>query len=163
MMGLSIKPLSEDFMWRIAESKTMVSRSLEKMMLIVIGLSTAVIVGVPILMYSIETINTTTQLQGVELMVSKIHDATITVDSELFNTTTTDIWVNPGVTVNAVGNSLMIVFNPDSGSPRTWSQTYLHEIVIDNSISTHLVRTLYTMEVDMIDNIIHISFYAVPI
>ena len=40
VMKLSIKPLSEDFIGRIDEPNTMVSRSLEKMMLIAIGLST---------------------------------------------------------------------------------------------------------------------------
>lgn len=162
-MELSIKPLSEDFIGTITGQKTMVSRSLEKMMLIAIGLSTAVIVGVPVLMYAIETINTTTELQELQMAAEQIHNATMLVDSGTTNTTTINVWIRPGVTVSAAGSSLTVLYTPDAGSTRTWSQSYINDIVIAMPIGTHSDSTLYTMEVNMINGVIYISFYAVPI
>ena len=141
----------------------MVSRSLEKMMLIAIGLSTAVIVGVPVLMYAIDTINTTSQLQEVQLVAGQIHNATSTVNTGVTNTTAINIWVNPGLSVTADGNTLTVSFSNDGTTPRTWSATYNHDILIDNSISSHLSKTLYSMEIVLVDDVIHISFLAVPI
>jgi hypothetical protein len=155
--------LSEDFIGRITESKDMVSRSLEKMMLIAIGLSTAVIVGVPVLMYAIDTINTTSQLQEVQLASETIHNATMVVDSGMTNATTITVWLNPGVTVTSVGNTLTVLFSEDGGFPRTWSQTYIHEISIDTPVLNHNTKVPYTMDVSLIDDVIHISFYEVPI
>lgn len=141
----------------------MVSRSLEKMMLIAIGLSTAVIVGVPVLMYAIDTINTTTQLQEAQLLAERIHNTTMDVDSGMTNTTTITVLINPGVTVTAAGNTLTVLYSTDGGTPRTWSQSYVHQIAVDTSISTHQDSTLYTMDVALIGNVIHVWFYAVPI
>lgn len=141
----------------------MVSRSLEKMMLIAIGLSTAVIVGVPVLMYAIDTINTTSQLQEALLVAEQIHNATRDVDNLVSNTTAINIWANPGLTVTADGNTLTVSFSNDGATPRTWSATYNHDLSIDNAISPHLNKTLYSMEIVLVDDVIHISFLAVPI
>ena len=141
----------------------MVSRSLEKMMLIAIGLSTAVIVGVPVLMYAIDTISTTSQLQEVQFASEQIHNATRDVDNGVSNTTAINIWAKPGFSVTANGNTLTVLFSNDGATPRTWSGTYNHDIVIDNSISSHLSETLYSMEIVLVVDVIHISFLAVPI
>jgi len=50
----------------------MVSRSLEKMMLIAVGLSTAVIIGVPVLLYAIDTMSYSTHLQTAQLAAGDI-------------------------------------------------------------------------------------------
>ena len=141
----------------------MVSRSLEKMMLIAIGLSTAVIVGVPVLMYAMDTINTTSQLQEAQFAAELIHNATRVVDNGGSNTSAINIWAKPGFSVTAVGNTLTVSFSNDGANPITWSRAYNHDIVIDNSISSHLGETLYSVEIVLVDDIIHISFLAVPI
>jgi len=141
----------------------MVSRSLEKMMLIAIGLSTAVIVGVPVLMYAIDTINTTSQLQEVLLAAEQIHNATRDVDNGVSNTTVISVWINPGVTVNADGNTLTVLYSSEGVAPRSWAVSYNHNIVIDYPITTTLVKAPYTMEIILVSDIIHISFIAVPI
>jgi hypothetical protein len=158
-----IKPLSEDFIGWIAETKNMVSRSLEKMMLIAIGLSTAVIVGVPVLMYAIDTINTTTQLQEAELAADHIHNATMIVDSGTTNATTINVWIRPGTTVTATGTTLTILYSEGVGSLQTWPATYNHEILIDDPLYAHQEVALFAVEIAMVDNVIHISFDAVPI
>jgi len=141
----------------------MVSRSLEKMMLIAIGLSTAVIVGVPVLMYAIDTINTTSQLQEVSLTAEQIHNATRDVDNGFTYTNSISVWINPGVSVSADGNTLAVTYSPDGGLPQTWSATYNHAISIDQPILSHTNKVLYSMEIVMVDDSIHISFYEVPI
>jgi len=141
----------------------MVSRSLEKMMLIAIGLSTAVIVGVPVLMYAIDTINTTSQLQEAQFAAEQIHNATRVVDDGVSNTTAINIWAKPGFSVTADGNTLTVSFNNDGVAPTIWSGVYNHDIVIDSSISSHISETLYSAEFVLVDDVIHISFLAVPI
>ncbi len=132
-------------------------------MLIAIGLSTAVIVGVPVLMYAIDTINTTSQLQEVQLAAEQIHNATSTVDTGVSNSTTITVWINPGVTVTADGNTLTVLFSNDGTTPRSWPVTYIHDISIDSSISFTRIKEPYTMEIVLVDGVIHISFFAVPI
>jgi len=152
--------LSEDFIGRVAESKNMVSRSLEKMMLIAIGLSTAVIVGVPVLLYSIETINTTTDLQEAQIAAEQIHNATRVVDTGLSNSSTITLWIPKGAVVSAVGNTLTVSFTEVAES---WTETYNHEISVDDPPFNPQDRLLYTVDVVIVDNVIHISFDAIPI
>lgn len=132
-------------------------------MLIAIGLSTAVIVGVPVLMYAIDTINTTSQLQEVQLAAEQIHNATRDVDIGVSNNTAITVWVNPGVSVSADGYTLTVSYSFDGGASRTWSATYNHDISIYQPISSHTNKVPYTMEVVLVDDVIHISFLAVPI
>lgn len=159
LVELNIKPVSEDFIGTIAESKAMVSRSLEKMLLIAIGLSTAVIIGVPVLLYAIETINTTTQLQEAQLAAELIHNATNTVDTGISNSTAITIWIPRGAVVSAVGNTLTVSFAEITES---WTETYNHEISVDDPPFNPEGQLLYTIEVVMIGDVIHIAFDAVP-
>ncbi|MFW9793716.1 MAG: hypothetical protein ACFFEE_05420 [Candidatus Thorarchaeota archaeon] len=141
----------------------MVSRSLEKMMLIAIGLSTAVIVGVPVLMYAIDTINTTSQLQEVQIAAEQIHNATRDVDNGVTNTSVITVWINPGVSVSSEGNTLTVLYSNNGGTQRTWSVTYNHEISIDQPLSTVLEREPFSIEIVLVGNVIHISFTQAPV
>ncbi len=141
----------------------MVSRSLEKMMLIAIGLSTVVIIGVPVLMYAIDTINTTSELQDAVSVAEKIHNATRDVDTGALNTTAFTFWVNPGISVTASGNTLTVLFDNGRTSPSTWPASYNHEIIIDDTILSHTTRVLYSAEFTLIGDTIHIIFLEVPI
>ena len=132
-------------------------------MLIAIGLSTAVIVGVPVLMYAIDTINTTSELQVVQFAADKIHNATMAVDSGTTNTTTINVLINPGVTVTSAGNTLTVLYNKDGEAPRTWSESYIHEISVDEPIIPHGNTVPFAIEIVMVDNVIHISFIVAPI
>jgi hypothetical protein len=132
------------------------------MMLIAIGLSTAVIVGVPVLMYAIDTINTTSQLQEVQLAAEQIHNATRDVDNGITNSTTVDVWIHPGVTVTASANTLTVTYDNSETAPQTWSVTYNHDISIDVNIPERSYEAEYRMGVQMIGNIIHITFVEFP-
>ena len=141
----------------------MVSRSLEKMMLIAIGLSTAVIVGVPILMYAIDTLSFTSQLQEAQLAAEQIHNVTRNVDTGISNTTSITIWISPGLSVTANGNILVVTYSEEGTTPKTWSASYDHDIVIDYPILTTSSRVLYSMEASLVGEVIHIAFLEVPI
>lgn len=132
-------------------------------MLIAIGLTTVVIVGVPVLMYAIDTINTTSQLQEVQYAASQMHNATRDVDTGVSNSTSITVWIHPGVTLTAVGHTLTVSYSDNGATPRAWPSTYNHDITIDQLFQSHNDSTLYTMEVVLVDNVIHISFFAVPI
>jgi hypothetical protein len=138
----------------------MVSRSLEKMMLIAIGLSTVVIVGVPVLMYAIDTINTTTQLQEAQQAAELMFNATALVDDGVTNTTSINVWLNPGVSLMASGNTLTVLYAESPGLQKAWDQTYNHEVSIDTPSLSHSETTLYRMEVVMVAGVIHISFFV---
>jgi hypothetical protein len=141
----------------------MVSRSLEKMMLIAIGLSTAVIIGVPVLMYAIDTISTASQLQEVQLAAEQIHNATRNVDTGISNTTSISIWIHPGFSVAANANTLVVTYSGERTTPETWSASYSHDIVIDYPILTTSVKVPYSMEVSLVGEVIHIVFLEIPI
>ena len=74
----------------------MVSRSLEKMMLIAIGLTTAVIIGVPVLLYAIDTMTTTQQIQYAHQTADTIFNATQQVDSGDVGELTIQVYVPSG-------------------------------------------------------------------
>ncbi|MFW9963636.1 MAG: hypothetical protein ACFFCX_08735 [Candidatus Sifarchaeia archaeon] len=141
----------------------MVSRSLEKMILIAIGLSTVVIIGVPVLMYAIDTINTTTQLQEAVIVAEKIHNATRDLDTGLLNTTSITFWTNQGISVTASGKTLTVIFDNGVESSNIWSASYNHDIIIDEPLLSHTRRVLYSAEFCLVDDVIHITFLEVPI
>ena len=138
------------------------SRSLEKMILIAIGLSTVVIVGVPVLMYAIDTINTTAQLQEVQFAAEQIHNATQDVDDGITNSTSVNVWLHPGFSISASANTLTVTYDNDKSTPQTWSVTYNHEISIDVNIYDRSYEAQYKMDVHMIDSVIHITFVELP-
>jgi hypothetical protein len=134
------------------------------MMLIAIGLSTAVIVGVPILMYAIDTLSSTSQLQEAQLAAEQIHNVTRSVDTGMSNTSSITIWINPGLSVTANGKIVIVAYNGEgTTTPKTWSASYIHDIVIDYPILTTNIRVLYSMEASLVGDIIHIAFLEVPI
>ena len=141
----------------------MVSRSLEKMMLIAIGLSSVVIVGVPVLLFAIDTISTTSQLQDAQFVATQVHNATGNVDTGVTNMSTISIWVNSGITIEADGNTLTVTLSENGVATRTWSETYSHVISIDAPLPQLQRRALFSMEVILVDDVIHISFLAAPI
>ncbi|MFW9927153.1 MAG: hypothetical protein ACFFDM_10355 [Candidatus Thorarchaeota archaeon] len=108
----------------------MVSRSLEKMMLIAIGLSTAVIVGVPVLMYAIDTITVTSYLENAQMAAEQIHNTTRQVDLGTITNATIQVHIPEGVTVSAVGFSLQILFDYQNAETQIWMEMYDHPILI---------------------------------
>ena len=80
-------------MWECVPQKHMVSRSLEKMLLIAVGLTTAVMVGVPVLLVAMDTISNASQLESAQSFAIIMHNVTGQVDSGQTNDTSMEIRV----------------------------------------------------------------------
>jgi len=136
----------------------MVSRSLEKMMLIAVGLSTAVIIGVPVLLYAINTMSYTTHLQDAQMAAEDIFEAASRIDSGELMNLTIQVHIPTGVSMNANGSLLTIILLIDS-QQTMWSETFDHQVyIIPPTAEGH-----YNMMFTMVSNVIHITHSSVSI
>ena len=131
----------------------MVSRSLEKLMLIAIGLTTVVLVGIPILLFAVETLGNATQLELAQNFSERVHNETQLVDTGA-NNTIIEINVPTGVTVSAEGSTLTVSFQSSGGLITTWEEDYGHTISLQapSGSGPHL------MHIAMIAGIIELTF-----
>jgi len=131
----------------------MVSRSLEKLMLIAIGLTTVVLVGIPILLFAVDTLGNATQLELAQNFSERVHNETQLVDTGA-NSTIIEINVPTGVTVSAEGSTLTVSFQSSGGLVTTWEVGYSHIISLQapSGPGPHL------MHIAMIAGIIELTF-----
>ncbi|MEE8182101.1 MAG: hypothetical protein V3T87_02180 [Candidatus Thorarchaeota archaeon] len=131
----------------------MVSRSLEKLMLIAIGLTTVVLVGIPILLFAVDTLGTATQLEMAQNFSERVHNETQRVDTGT-NNTLIEISVPTGVTVTVEGSTLTVSFQSSGGQITEWEESYSHPIILQapSSSGPHL------MQIAMIAGIIELTF-----
>lgn len=133
----------------------MVSRSLEKMMLIAVGLSTAVIVGVPVLLYAIDTVNAASEIELAEEFAQRVHNATARVDLGIVGNVTAEVIVPMGVTVSTDGTVLTVSYQRGNLQPVVWSTSYSHHIDL---VAATGGKGAYSMEVKMVSSAIEIAF-----
>ncbi|TFG98195.1 hypothetical protein E4H12_06780 [Candidatus Thorarchaeota archaeon] len=136
----------------------MVSRSLEKMMLIAVGLSTAVIIGVPVLLYAIDTMSYSTHLQDAQLAAKNIFAATERLDTGELNNHTIRVHIPTGMLMIADGSSLTISVLIN-GQTTSWSDSYNHQIIINPPTEAGN----YDIEFTMVSNVIHITYTWIPL
>ena len=122
-------------------------------MLIAVGLSTAVIIGVPVLLYAIDTMSSSSHLQSAQVAAEDIFDATEDLDTGSLNTTTIRIHIPTGMSMSADGSTLSISVLIN-GQTTSWFQSYSHQIVINPPTEAGT----YDMEFNMISNVIHITY-----
>jgi len=132
----------------------MVSRSLEKMILIAIGLSTAVIIGVPVLLYTIDALGNASELEMAEKFAERLHDLTESVDNGTVNSTYVEINVPEGVSVTSNDGTLTVAFEKIGVSSQYWGETYGHSIVLQPPAEPGS----YYLMIQLIESEIHISF-----
>ncbi|MBN2229608.1 MAG: hypothetical protein JW779_08420 [Candidatus Thorarchaeota archaeon] len=136
----------------------MVSRSLEKMMLIAVGLSTAVIIGVPVLLYAIDTMATTQHLQEGELAAQQIFNATRQVDVGEYDSRSIQVYLPAGISITTDSDyTLIITLNLGVDPPASnaiWSETFLHPIVISPPTESGNYNMTFTLE----SNVIYITY-----
>jgi len=137
--------------WNVGEI-CMVSRSLEKMMLIAVGLSTAVIIGVPVLLYAINTMSYSAHLEDAQIAAENIFTAVNRIDNEELTNLTIQVHVPTGVTMTVNGNTLTINVLID-GQQTGWSETYNHQL----SINPPTEAGNYNMIFTMVSNVIQIT------
>ncbi|TXT54784.1 MAG: hypothetical protein BAJATHORv1_50035 [Candidatus Thorarchaeota archaeon] len=137
--------------------RIMVSRSLEKMMLIAVGLTTAVLVGVPVLLYAMDTLNNASQLEAAEDFAGKVHSIVNSTDRGISNDTTLQISVPTGISLSSSESTLMITFQKNDLQTITWTETYSHSIELIPPSSTGL----YFLTVRLVNEEIIINFQPV--
>jgi hypothetical protein len=123
------------------------------MMLIAVGLSTAVIIGVPVLLYAIDTMSYSAHLQDAQMAAGDIFAAIEQLDTGLLNTTTIRVHIPTGVSMIADGSTLAISVLIN-GQTTSWSDSYTHQIVINPPTEAGN----YDIEFTMISNVIHITY-----
>ena len=148
---------SEVFIGRIAQSRDMVSRSLEKMILIAVGLSTAVVFGVPVLLYTIETLTIASDLEQAQFFAERVNNITEQVETGAQTDLTIEINVPLYVTVTAEYQTLTITFERQGATTKIWEWTYSHEVDLQSPTTSgpHFLR------VRMVSGTIEITFTPV--
>jgi uncharacterized protein (UPF0333 family) len=132
---------------------SMVSRSLEKMMLIAIGLSTVVIIGVPVLLFAIDTMSYTSHLQDAQAAANDIFEAINRLDSGELNNLTIQVHLPTGMAMTINGHILTI--SVLIGEQQTdWSQTFSHQIIINPPTEAGYYSMVFTMA----SEVIHITY-----
>ena len=131
----------------------MVSRSLEKMMLIAVGLSTAVIIGVPVLLFAIDTMSSSAHLQDAQLAAGAIFDGAEQLDLGEVNNLSVRVHIPTGMLMVADGSTLIISVLID-GQTTSWQQSYSHQIVINPPTEAGN----YDIEFALVSDVIHITY-----
>jgi hypothetical protein len=123
-----------------------------------VGLSTAVIIGVPVLLYAIDTMSYSVHLQDAQLAADNIFTATEQLDTGTLNTTTTRIHIPTGMSMVADGSTLTISVLVN-GQTTTWSDSYTHQIIINPPTEAGTYDIVFTL----ISNVIHITYTYISV
>ncbi|MHA1959758.1 MAG: hypothetical protein ACW99U_05980 [Candidatus Thorarchaeota archaeon] len=134
----------------------MVSRSLEKMMLIAIGLTTAVIVGVPVLMYTMDIISNTSILETAEAFAARVHNLTSMVDNGQVNDTAVEVNVPLGIKLSAQDSTLTITLMDEDSVLTSWSAGYTRNI---NLVAPN-IPGIYLLWIQVDGDFLEITFSA---
>ncbi len=142
----------------------MVSRSLEKMMLIAVGLTTAVIIGVPVLLYAIDTMTTTQQIQYAQEAANSIFNATGQVDNGELEDITIQVYIPSTLSImtDESGNGLVITLDTGRPAPEQymmWSQTFDHQLVIDFPDEAGT----YHLRIHLVSGVIQMTFARISV
>ena len=122
-------------------------------MLIAVGLSTAVIIGVPVLLYAIDTMSYSTHLQSAQVAAEDIFNATERLDTGVVENLTIRVHIPTGMSMIAGGSTLTISVLIN-GQTTSWSDSYAHQIVINPPTEAGN----YDIEFTMVSNVIHITY-----
>ena len=132
----------------------MVSRSLEKMLLIAIGLTTVVMVGVPVLLYAMDTLSSASQLEMAQNFANNVHNATGRVDLGQANNTLLQIIVPQYVTISASGTTLTITYAKEGSDTFSWSNSYTHPI----NLAAPPDAGLFIMSISLVGGEVQLAF-----
>ncbi len=133
------------------------SRSLEKMVLIALGLTTVVIIGVPALMFAINTLGNATDLENAAVFADRLFNRTSLVDFGDINITDFAVTVPSYVTVSAESNTLTVTFEKEGIQRAEWSQSYYHPV----TLLTGVVSGENLLTIRLVNGVIEILFTAV--
>ncbi|MCF2137471.1 MAG: hypothetical protein K9W43_09600 [Candidatus Thorarchaeota archaeon] len=135
----------------------MVSRSLEKMMLIAVGLTTVVLVGVPVLLYSINTLQAVSQYEQAQMFAHQLHNATAKVDGLQTESMSLELILPEGVEVSAAGQVLTVSYTAQDSTTKTWTISYNHTI----DLTPPDLCATYIVTISLKSDVLEIIFTAV--
>ncbi len=99
-------------------------------MLIAIGLSTVVIIGVPVLIFTMDTLSNASQLEAAQTFAQRLHNYTGRVDTGSQENIAVEMTVPSYVELRTSGNTLTIAFVKEGVQEAIWSETYSRNIVL---------------------------------
>ncbi len=144
----------EDFIGASNEHRIMVSRSLEKMILIAVGLTTAVMIGVPVLLFAINNLNSATEYELARLFSEKVHEGVTRVDNGSLTQVHFDFTVPDGIELISNGNTLSISYRNEYGVLGIWTEDYSHDILVEYPPETGY----QSVTIRLVDDTLVISF-----
>jgi hypothetical protein len=124
----------EYFIGDSAQLGHMVSRSLEKLLLIAIGLSMVVMVGVPVLIYTMDTLSSASQLESAHAFADRLHNYTARVDQGLEESISVQVTVPSYIEISSAGNTLVVSFVKGGNQVASWPESYLHSVNITGTV-----------------------------
>ena len=113
-----------------------------------------VMVGVPVLLVSMDAISNASQLESAQSFANTVHNITSEVDTGQINDTSIEIRVPEGVSIRAVGSQLIVEYEKIGTEPVSWDESYIHTFDVDPPTTTGL----YLMRVRLVGNEILITF-----
>jgi hypothetical protein len=132
----------------------MVSRTLEKMLLIAFGLSTAIIVGVPILMVAIQALQGSSQIELARAFAEQTHELVQSVDTGEAQDLSIHVEIPNCATINVTGSFIGIYCHIDGELVESWEETYTHDIEFSGPVGSGS----YTIQARMVAEKIELSF-----
>ncbi len=117
----------------------------------------AVTFGIPVLLFAIDTIQSTTQLEIAHTFAERVHNATAMVDTGMSEDLEFQITVPLGVTVTANSHTLTITYTRSTTSSETWSREYIHSI----DLIAPEGPGGYTLRVRLIEDSIELVFNSI--
>lgn len=128
------------------------------MMLIAIGLSTVVIIGVPVLLYAIDTMSYTSHLQDAQTAATDIFNAAASIDSGELQNLTIQVHIPTGIMMVSDGYTLTI--SALIGQEHTeWTETFDHPV----SINPPTEAGYYSMTFTMVSNVIYVTYSLISL
>ncbi|NHI82974.1 MAG: hypothetical protein EAX81_01535 [Candidatus Thorarchaeota archaeon] len=119
-----------------------------------LGLTTVVIIGVPALMFAVNTLGNITDLERAEAFATGLINETRLVDIGTTNKTELAVLIPEYVTISASESTLTITFTKE-GIPETqWKDTFLHPVSLLGSTSAGQ----YSMTISLVAGTIEIVF-----
>jgi hypothetical protein len=114
----------------------------------------AVMVGVPVLQYAMNTINAASDFELARDFAERIHNSTSRVDMGEVTEIHVQIVVPIGTGLNSSGHTLNIVYQAGGSDPVTWSEDYAHEIELIGPSGSGIC----TLSISISDSVLHIEF-----
>lgn len=124
------------------------------MLLIAVGLTMCVMVGVPVLLFSMDAISNASQLESAQSFANTVHNVTLQVDTGQTNDTSIEIHVPEGVSIRLEGSQLIIEYQKEGTEPVSWDESYSHTLDVDPPTTAGL----HLMTVRLVGNEIMITF-----